>query len=121
MTTPLFHHLGSSSWHGDDVAILNKLLKWVKGPIGWIIFITFVIIGAGISIIVKEFIWKKRKLSNQSLLNKYHWIRTLTGNDESENLYVLLEVASTTSGEEFDEVEFRDLPSDHLSNERLSR
>ena len=32
VTTPLFRHLGSSSWHGNDAHMIRQILGWLKTP-----------------------------------------------------------------------------------------
>ena len=102
------------------MAVLNRLLKWVKGPVGWLVFGSFVIVGAVAALAVKGF-WRRndrtKGFKGRRRTAGYKW-GVLTGaaapgTNDAEALYVLLEVdedgselgsseGSTSAGQELE-------------------
>jgi len=62
ISTPLFHHAGSSSWH-------SKSLVWIRhvpGRIGWIVFCLAVLIGLIVGVIIRCLTERSKKESTDS-------------------------------------------------------
>jgi len=68
--TPLFHHLGASSWHSYDAALIMSLGK-LKSPIGRVgfgVILGLVVLSVSVwASILRLRLWRKRKLPSIQL------------------------------------------------------
>jgi len=101
VSTPLFNHLGSSSWHGGDVALLHRLLSWVRGPIGWLIFLSFVGVGLCAALAPRWLLSAVKRNQKPRTVRKWARVDHCDEDDlesvlavPSPGLYVLVELAN---------------------------
>jgi hypothetical protein len=68
--TPLFHHLGASSWHSYDAALIMSIgrLKSPIGRVGFGVILGLIVLSVSVwASILRLRLWRKRKLASIQL------------------------------------------------------
>jgi len=63
--TPLFKHLGSSSWHSFDALMINSLGHTHKGPLVFVLIAVSFIMGSLIACWCTSRLWRRRRKKSQ--------------------------------------------------------